>query len=869
MQTIRHWLTLALLLIVGLSSVWLAWSSAGPDAPAAQRKVAPTASTALPPEAADPDAEILAPEVPIERQSLGTPLAEEPLPEPPAIPAGSVTMRLLRWPDRQPLSGVEVRIIETVHSVVSDVVVPPGGRVRLDDGLRDRPGLLLVRAEGYEGLRVAVDTKDGLDHEALMRPTTGWYGRVVDSNGKAIAGIPVTGWWIESPRPFVNHVSESVLGPAAAARVVQPADTLEIDDETGAIEETEAAPKEQVAPQDGDADGEDERPALDARLQFLAAHGLVEATAPTNDEGWYYVEELPGFVLGQMTLYADTELGSSDVLRSAIPATHPELAEMILHEPRPVHGKVTLPEGRPVPGARVLVQLADGWSRTWPPLVTDELGEFVFLGPLAELAIGVEKAGFVIDEPALWKPESADGMWDAMEVIAPAGSSASALFNGAYGGWRAPLPRARAYVRVDTWSSDVEILMRGLGGVTFEIRDADEDFQLEGVHVHVIRGGFDPGTEDHYSRADGRVDFGVTDREWQPMVVRFSFAGYYEQTFSLPPGPLESPRVVRLARIDPGEDGGSEQSPPNGLVLGVDGAPVAARIAVYGATRPDAPLLWGGTSDSGGTFRYELPTKFRGKVLYFYAVAEGDGPRRGAALGPIASLVYLNGEQVVLEAAPGPSVDVDVHHLEEGRAYRVDWELSPFPGARPLARGSIQVPAADARGVLVPVEAFAGWHIAVTVHGATLGAGPTFDLARTDRSKRPFTSTRHVWSQWEPVTERAERRVSFSGGRLFLTVSRLISLSGVVTDMPWIDDFDTVYVAALGESGTWFAPVGGNGWFDLRLLPPGRYRLIVYRRPSPLGGAGAVADRGVLHGETVVSSQWPRHDIAIEWREAD
>ena len=57
----------------------------------------------------------------------------------------------------------------------------------------------------------------------------------------------------------------------------------------------------------------------------------------------------------------------------------------------------------------------------------------------------------------------------------------------------------------------------------------------------------------------------------------------------------------------------------------------------------------------------------------------------------------------------------------------------------------------------------------------------------------------------------------------------------------------------------------GNGWFEFVPLPPGRYRFVVYRRPSPLDGAFELGDAGEMVGGALVNCDRPHHDLELNW----
>ena len=141
------------------------------------------------------------------------------------------------------------------------------------------------------------------------------------------------------------------------------------------------------------------------------------------------------------------------------------------------------------------------------------------------------------------------------------------------------------------------------------------------------------------------------------------------------------------------------------------------------------------------------------------------------------------------------------------------------------------------------------------------------DLSRAREEDEPgYVSTRFAWRGWDVLREVKVPRVPFDGGRLFLRTTPTIDLCGTVGDMPGIEDLETVYAAALGTSGSWFAPVSGRGWFDFRDLPAGEFRIVVYQRPVGHSGVG-LHERGEVRGETRVATDLSRYDLVVPWTE--
>ena len=786
--------------------------------------------------AASADGPVEPPRVPIARVALGDPLpVASPSSVEPVIPPGAVALSVLRFPDRAPLAGAHVQVFAPGGRPVREAVVPPGGRLRLDDALLAHPEPLRVRVEHHEQAIVASRAwRGGIEYEALLRPTTGWIGRVVDSHGAPLAGTRVAGWWVERPRPFVNAVSPAVLAPEVARRLA-PA------------QEDDAAP-----------DGE--RAREDPPVQFIAAHAVLEATAPTDEEGWYYLPPLGGYVLGRLTLFADTERGSSSVLHVPLPdELGTRLPELVVHAVRPLRGVVVDPDGFPVAGARVLVELADGWSRTWL-LTTDEDGAFAFTGPSCALAIAVEKVGYRIGQPAQWKPASADGMWSALEELVGPGRGA-ALYAEAYADWRAPLPRARGCARVEAGHSDVRIVLERLAPVAVDVFDAQWGFPIADARVVARFGGLDRRDVVARTGHDGRASVPGADREWQPSIVDVAADGYVPATVALAPSELASPLRVRLVSSELADALPlGWPAPPTGRVLGPDGEPLVARVAIHTA---DQERLWSGTSDREGRFPIALPPGAP-VALRFFGATQGEVAYRGE-IGPIGSEALLAGAQVVLRLDQSSECLVQVQGLESVRPYRLDWGLRPFEDGEPLVTGSLALSAPELGRVNVTIPVRPGWFLDAQLLGATVGSGPTMGLSEPDE-ERAYTSTRFTWTGWDVVARPWRARVPFDGGRLFFRAERLIDLSGTVEGLPADVERGTAWVAALGCGGSWFAPVSPRGWFDLRDVPAGSYRVVVFEQPAGEHG-GSIHDVGRARGELEVGSEWSRHDLVVPWGE--
>lgn len=826
---------------------------------------------------------------------------EPPKPAAPEIPLDAVSMRFQRWPDLAPLEGVGVQLVDTGRNEVSQRVIPLGSRLRLADSLREDLAAIHVRAEGFEAARVTGSARGkGIEYLAVLRPEEGYYGQVVDHEGKPMAGVQVRGFWAEAPRPLRNYNQPDVMGSSVRSRV-NPAASIDPDlllnkadgqQGTPTYFGRMGAPKRKSNSQRL-AQGESNvnlrlepssRPSTQRSKpilrggpfkdsgthdilpaqQFLASHAELRASAVTDAEGWYYVEPLDGFVLGHLQLWADDLEGASDILRTDIPRNAPSLPKLIVHRPRPVVVTVIDKQGLPMEGAQVIFKLAEGWSPEWEPMRTDEEGRVIFQAPSAELLVAVEKAGHKLAEPEHWRPESADRLWRQLQEITPKGQSSRALFKQAYSKWRTPLPRARGYLALDMWTSDVQASMTRVGIIQLEVTDAEHKFPLVNARISLRYGGLDPGQRVASTDNEGHAPVSMMDREWQPMVVTVSTPGYVSRTFALPPGPLVqfAPRL-RVALREERMPAPWEERHGTGLVLGANG-PSAANVAIYNKVSAGAKLLYSGSSNSEGVLKLgrQLDNNPSMAVFAVQTDARTGQALAGYSLGPLPTDDVLLGGELEIQLQATLDLAVSLTALESERPYRLDWSLRPFKGASTLARGQVLIPENHGGRFDLRLPVPVGWILEAQAFGASVGHGPIMAFTRPDYDA-PYASIEPSWDAWKPVSRGASQLVSYSGRKLFLTVLRREDLSGVVLDLPYFPEHASV--AAIGAAGTWYSGVGGTGWFAFRNLPVGEYRLVLYERPNSEDGPNQSHTPGQVRGETKVMLEYSHHSVELAW----
>lgn len=782
------------------------------------------------------------------------------------VPEITPNLRLLRWPDREPLAGVRVKLYDHWREEFTEVTTSPLGGILLDASEPIAEHLLSIDAEGFESARRIAFSVGSEPHTevVILRPTRGLYGQVVDWDGAPVEGARIAGFWVEEPRPITASKVTKALHSASAKpepEPVPPANTKAALPPGASAEPDEALLEELgygAANQERQPPKAPEPPKPE--VHFFSGKGRVSARVATNSEGWYYIPPLPGPVIGRLTLIASSAKGSSEVLRAALPHATLELPEIMIRRPRMLRGTVVDSLDQPLAGATILVQLAEGWSPLWPSITTDAKGKFQFAAPQADLALAVEKAGYVLQGSNLSKPESADGMWDDLVAITPNGSNPKQLFWEVYGSWDTLLPRARHCVQVETSEVEVQLTLTSLGGLELSVGVwGKHETWIQGARVLALRGGYDSGQELTFTDVDGRARVSLVDREWQPELVQISAPGFLPKLIPLALGRLSSPLHVALVPLD--EAPIRERDLCTGRVLAGDGTPRAAQVAVYSLKGGNGWILWSGTCGEDGRFEFDRPQD--STPLLACALWEADGARAGVKLPPLAARSWPSDRPLVLQLAPPSELTLITFGLESGVPYRIRWEVTPKRGLPALEQGILPLTVGTADSQVQPLSIPTGWIVQALVESVTMENVAAADFDRGERREYVFPSSRLTWKSWAPVSRQATQPVSDWVSRMHLVVGRQVSIVGMVTGMPWLADPGSVHVAALGELGTWIARVDGNGWFDVRGVPPGTYHLVLYRRRAE--AAFELGDQGDEIGGVVAECTYRFNDVVIPW----
>ena len=801
------------------------------------------------------------------RQSLGVAKPAEGA-KTAELPPTAIILQLLRWPDLAALGEQQVQVVDSRRGFVKRLTSQPHGRLRLPDGKAEELGPIYLRADGFEALRVEGQPhKQGFKYTAILRPNTGWYGRVVDHQGRPAADVAVAGFWVEDTRPITSIPKDSLLGSSVSSRLAgdAPSDPSAVNRQRNreSLRRMRGISQEILARE---------------TVAFLATHAEVQATSTTNKEGWYYVPPLDGHVIGNLTLLAQSSEFSSSVVRVALPSAGPVLPRIVLHPARHITARTRDQTGAPVAGVRVIHRLAGGWAPESQPVITDSEGIATLLVPTANVWVAAEKVGLTLAQVDEWQPASADGMLKDIGAIAPTRSSPSQLYRSAYSSWKTVLPRARGFRSVEPFASDVMLQLEPLGWLEFEVLDAASRFPLTNAAIHVRYGGLAPERALTKVGFDGKGTVTLSDREWQPMVVTISAPGYRRETLAIAPSPPpasgtegQRSRLVLLREGVPKDASGSNSSAPNGLLLGPDG-PLAASIKMHTSVpkaRRDS-VLFEGKSDAAGEFRYSLDEEVT--PIQIFAVALD--PASGLAVAGLASETVdhvvgsvQNPAVILLERTLNLNIALD--HLELRRPYRLEWSLHPPRYPKAMAQGRVAIPADhDGRSDLVmPVPR--NWTLRCRLLGAVQGHGPKLAFAAEQEAEPLFLSTRPTWEAWDPVTEFREQLVTHEGRSLYIRVQRRVDLSGVVTNLARYPDPNEVSVAAIGPVGTWYSTVTGNGWFQFQQIPIGNYKIVLYERPNSTEAGVPLQSQGDVRGVLALAVDGDDHSLELEWKQAE
>jgi len=260
---------------------------------------------------------------------------------PPVALDHTLGVAVRRWPDGEAVAGARVSVATEERTLVREARTSAYGRASLSVPAGVARVWVGARALDHDEAEAWLDL-DGLDGEAVLElaPRRGWIGRVVDELGAPVAHARVGAGRFWPPRPAL-------------------------------------------------LDREDGSPA-----RIVSRQGIAPATvtAPTNDEGYYYVEPFDdGNVVDLVLAVVGTELATERV-RVPLPLPDTRLPDLVVAPVAPLRGRVLDTLGRPVGGAVVSLDRGIGRERrVEEEVVTDANGEFVAPRALAPLHVRVEQ----------------------------------------------------------------------------------------------------------------------------------------------------------------------------------------------------------------------------------------------------------------------------------------------------------------------------------------------------------------------------------------------------------------------------------------------------------------------------------------------
>lgn len=746
-------------------------------------------------------------------------------------------LTLQRWPDGVPLAGIKAEIFGSPGLAIRKYETSASGRVALDVDADGLPLDVHILAEGFERGEARIDSQTPWPI-VMLRPLEGWYGRVLSVNGEPLAEARVSGWWIETARPFGDATLKTRRKQAKEDDAPTPADDLPSD--------------------------------------FVSSQGAIVATTTTNDEGYYYIEPLEADVRGELTLVvADHPDASSDVLREAIPRPEPRLPDIVMHRPRQLHGLVVNRNGRPIDEAVVICRLERGWSPDLFTLRTDEAGEFVLDQPNEPIVLSLEKTGYSFAGGAPEQLESADGMWRALAAMGKQYGHPANLFSQAYGVWATTLlPRARPVVTVAPTQSDIRLVMHRRGRFSFYVFDPGAGPLVEpgiaDARIRISYGGLDANATSVVTRADGSAMAPAVDLAWQPMLVRVEADGFLPQQTIVPLG--ETHLDFGLTRLDDADEDSANDgtADEDGLVGQVGGLlpNEKAQLVVYHVARSERqrPIIWSGETLSGGRFKIDdwLTLSRLNRYIFAYIDAEPHEHRSRRRAGMVGPIPPHTTRSVALPIEPAVPMTLHLGRFDADTPHRMQVSYAPFVGATIAMDETLDLSRAPSWGSAHTVHVPHGWTVRALVERQLEENVPIVDFLRSDRRQTRFKSLTTTWTDWIPASETALMRYGYGGAHLFVRPPAMVGISGSVEGLP--PNPPPLRVAALGPKSHWISAVSPNGWFEFPELPSGQYRLLLYSPPDT--GAGfSLADEGAILGSLRVNCIYSRNDLLLPWHD--
>jgi hypothetical protein len=556
------------------------------------------------------------------------------------------------------------------------------------------------------------------------------------------------------------------------------------------------------------------------RITSVQAAAPAAAGGVTNTEGFYYVEPFDDQNVVDLVLSVVNDQVASERMHVPLPMPGQELPDLVALAAVPLAGEVLDSQGLPVPGAEVHVDRGPGLDRyVEEVIVADDRGRFRVGRVFSDQHLRAhEESGWFLGA----RSQGVElPMRDGWATVEPGVPFVSLILDEGGAGAGQILDASTSGPVRDGWavaSSAGEELASGFA-------DGQGRYQLglpprwvgQRVRVTVAAPGFENWVRDVLVEARDRVH----------SLPEYLSPGLGSQLVKGRVFLRETPR--RVAQVPP-EAREAQQGDP------VEGVTVRAWIARRGGPIGDwvlddglpeeFTLRWEGQTDAEGRFEFLATANQQDRIVLVSEVPGAQGALLLGRWGPQPLSSALAGVDFL--QSYGQQLKVDVGGLDASRRFVVQqtswnpWTDSSWSGTVPLPGAAV------------------GWE-SVTIRTAKEGSA-FFDV-RVDRGpvSAPVAST-DGWldvGELEPLVLEIPEFRSVQGEILRFTAADWpdLCLAFVGPAVPaWRSEW-------LGESD-WCVRPSRNGEFHLSAIPPGDYRLMLYR-PVGVEGVEILAERAV------------------------
>jgi hypothetical protein len=598
---------------------------------------------------------------------------EGPESAPERVPSTEETrffIRVVRWPDGEAVPGATIRVMSDGQTLARQAWPSINGS--MDVKVPEAVELLRIVASAPDHTTAEVFVELGMERVSLeLRPTRGWFGRVVTPDGSPAVGVQVVARRYWPPRPAYLDSGEERVS-ITSVQAVAPAFT-------------------------GGA---------------------------TNATGHYYVEAFEEENVVDLVLSVASETVASDRMHVPMPHIGQQLPELVVRWAAPLTGQVVDSAGYPVAGAEVQVDRGPGLDRyIEETALTDENGRFVVGRLLSPQHLRVEEGrgwflggstqGMELPMREGWVRVEPETSWVSL-VLDPGGAVSGSLLDAA-----TSRPVRDGIARLDDQDGATLVAAPTNAEGEFELLMPPERIG-ERVTLKLSAPGYETWNRSTIVEPLNRVH--ALPEFLSPGGGTELVRGQVRRLEALP------------EFVGSEEEKSSEMSerPAEGVVvrayLSTRGGAVGDWV-IADELPPDFELFWEGVTDTHGAFEFMVTAHLEDRLVVVSELAVPDGALHLGQWGPQTVAVAKNGIRFL--QSYGKSIQVEIGGLHPNHRYFLQqtswnpWTESSWWGAVQLPAGSegwesLSVQSAtrgaaffdvrvDRGPVSAPVASSAGW----------------------------------------------------------------------------------------------------------------------------------------------------------------